>query len=67
MASALGLVSYLRDFIPLVSQTRYSATDREHLALVDAAKWFRVFLHRNSGVTRVHSDHKALVGKRSPD
>lgn len=48
-------------------QTRYSATDREHLALVDAAKWFRVFLHRPSGVTRVHSDHAALVGKRSPD
>lgn len=48
-------------------QTRYSATDREHLALVDAAKWFRVFLHRPGKVTRVHSDHAALVGKRSPD
>jgi len=49
------------------AQTRYSATDREHLALVFAAKKFRIFLHRPEGVTRVHSDHAALIGKRSPD
>lgn len=47
------------------AETRYSATDREHLALVYAAKKFKIFLHRPLGVTRVHSDHAALIGKRS--
>lgn len=46
------------------AETRYSATDREHLALVHAAQKFPLFLHRPSGVTRVHSDHAALLGKR---
>jgi hypothetical protein len=49
------------------AETRYSATDREHLALVYVAKKFKIFLHRPKGVTRVHSDHAALVGKRSDD
>lgn len=49
------------------AETRYSATDREHLGLVYAAKKFKVFLHRVVGVTQVHSDHEALVGKRSTD
>lgn len=45
------------------AETRYSATDREHLALVFAAKKFRVFLHRISAVTSVWSDHQALLGR----
>lgn len=49
------------------AETRYSATDREHLALVWAAKKMKIFLHRDQGVTRVWSDHAALVGKRSAD
>lgn len=49
------------------AEIRYSATDREHLALVYAAKKFRVFLHRRGPITRVHSDHAALIGKRSAD
>lgn len=47
------------------AETRYSATDREHLALVYAAKKFKLFLHRPLAETRVHSDHAALIGKRS--
>lgn len=49
------------------AETRYSATDREHLALLFAAKKFRYFLHRPDGLTRVYSDHQALIGKRSTD
>ena len=49
------------------AETRYSATDREHLGLVFAAKKFKVFLHRPTHTTRVQSDHAALIGKRSPD
>jgi hypothetical protein len=49
------------------AQQRYSTTDREHLALVYAAKKFRLFLHRASPVTRVWSDHAPLIGKRGPD
>ena len=49
------------------AETRYSATDREHLGLVHAAKRFKVFLHRQSGVTRVWSDHAALIGRKGAD
>lgn len=49
------------------AESRYSATDREHLALVYAAKKFRLFLHRPMGRTHVYSDHAALIGKRSGD
>lgn len=49
------------------AETRYSATDREHLALVHAARKFRVFLHRDSAKTNVWSDHAALIGRRSED
>jgi hypothetical protein len=45
------------------AETRYSATDREHLALVLAAKKFRVFLHRPKGQTTVFSDHAALLSR----
>lgn len=49
------------------AETRYSATDREHLALVHAARKFRVFLHRNTAQTRVWSDHAALIGRKQDD
>jgi len=43
------------------AETRYSATDREHLSLVFAAQRFRIFLHRTSGETRVWNDHAANI------
>lgn len=46
------------------AETRYSATDREHLALVHAARKFRVLLHRDTAQTRVWSDHAALIGRK---
>src|SRR6266480_2461926 len=46
------------------AETRYSATDREHLALVYAAEKFRIFLHRPTGTTRTWSDHAPLIGRR---
>ena len=49
------------------AETRYSATDREHLGLVHAAKRFKVFLHRKRGKTRVWSDHEALIGRKGAD
>lgn len=45
------------------AESRYSATDREHLALVQAAKKFPLFLHRRGAATRVHSDHAALINR----
>jgi hypothetical protein len=49
------------------AETRYSATDREHLALVHSARKFRVFLHRLTSRTNVWSDHAALIGRRRAD
>lgn len=49
-----------RKFTP--AQTRYSATDREHLALLLAVEKFKVFCHGNSGVT-LKTDHKALLNR----
>jgi len=46
------------------AETRYSATDREHLALVFAANKFRVFLHRLGVETRVWTDHEALINRQ---
>jgi hypothetical protein len=48
------------------AETRYSATDREHLGLVYAAEKFRMILHQSDANTRVWSDHSALV-TRKPD
>jgi len=48
------------------AETRYSATDREHLGLVFAADKFRVILHQSNATTRVWSDHSALLSRR-PD
>jgi hypothetical protein len=49
------------------AETRYSATDREHIALVFASVKFRIFLHQSSGTTRVHSDHAALLTRKNAD
>lgn len=43
------------------AETRYSATDREHLGLVFAAEKFRFILHQSHAKVRVWSDHSALV------
>jgi hypothetical protein len=48
------------------AETRYSATDREHLGLVYAAEKLRMILHQSNATTRVWSDHSALV-TRKPD
>ena len=48
------------------AETRYSATDREHLGLYFAADKFRLFLHQSNANTNVWSDHAALV-TRKPD
>lgn len=49
------------------AETRYSATDREQLGLLLAAKKMRPFLHRSKGMTRVHTDHAALVTRQTTD
>jgi hypothetical protein len=46
------------------AETRYNTTDREHLALMEAAKKYKVFIHRSPAVTRVHSDHAALLNRK---
>ena len=46
------------------AETRYSATDREHLGLVFAATKFRLFLHQTNAKTRVWCDHSALVTRK---
>lgn len=43
------------------AETRYSATDREHLGLVYAADKFRTLLHRHDIEVTVWSDHQALL------
>lgn len=45
------------------AETRYSATDREHLGLVFAAQKFRLFLHQSKATTRVWTDHAALTNR----
>jgi len=44
------------------SQTRYSATDREHLALMLGVESFRVFIQSNRTL-RVNTDHTALLNR----
>jgi hypothetical protein len=48
------------------AESRYSATDREHLGLVFAAEKLRMILHQSNATTRVHTDHAALL-TRKPD
>lgn len=45
------------------AQTRYSTTDREHLALAVSAEKFRVFLQDRDVVTTVSTDHTALLNR----
>ena len=49
------------------AERRYSATDREHIALVFAALKFRMFLHQPTGSTPVRCDHAALLSRRPDD
>lgn len=49
------------------AEQRYSATDREHIALVHAAKKFRFFLHQSGNDTKVYSDHAALITRKDAD
>lgn len=49
------------------AETRYSATDREHLSLKLAAEKMRVFLHRPTGVTKVWNDHTALLSRNTAE
>lgn len=46
------------------AETRYSATDREHLGLVFAAQKFRLLLHRANATTQIWTDHSALVTRQ---
>lgn len=46
------------------AETRYSTTDREHLGLMLAVNKFKIFLHRKSPETRIHSDHSSLLNRR---
>lgn len=46
------------------AETRYSATDREHLGLVYAAEKFKLILHQK-GKVRVWSDHSALLTRKT--
>lgn len=45
------------------SQAKYSATDREHLALMLGVESFRLFIQSNRRVT-VHTDHTALLNRQ---
>lgn len=44
------------------SQTRYSATDREHVALMLGLESFRVMCQTNQRIT-IHTDHTALLNR----
>lgn len=54
-----------RKFTP--AETRYSATDREHLGLILGCRKFRIFLQRNGPITTLWTDHKALLTRRMTD
>lgn len=49
------------------AETRYSATDREHLGLLYAARKFKLFLHQSNAATRVWTDHAALTTRKTDD
>ncbi|MCY9656363.1 Ty3/Gypsy family RNase HI domain-containing protein, partial [Paenibacillus thiaminolyticus] len=49
------------------TEQRYSATDREHLAILLASEKFRIYLHRPEGETRVHTDHMSLLNRKTTD
>lgn len=43
------------------AETRYSATDREHLGLVYSAEKFKLILHQSTTPVKVWTDHQALI------
>jgi len=49
------------------AESRYSATDREHLALYHAAKRFRFILHQSDSAVHYYSDHEALLGRKAAE
>lgn len=53
-----------RKFTPTEMGRSYDTTARETLGLLLAAKKMKIFLHRPSGVTRVWSDHSALLNRK---
>lgn len=68
---ALGLIILQNQRIVAVAsrkltpaETRYSATDREHLGLVYAAERFKLLLHQSGTIVEVFSDHAALVTRK---
>jgi len=70
--TALGVVVIQQGRIVAVSsrkltptESRYSATDREHLALVHAAERFKLLLHQKDSPVANHSDHEALLGRKA--
>lgn len=58
----ISLVS--RKFTATELGAKYDTTDRETLALLLAAERFKMFLHRPKGMTRVMSDHSALLNRK---
>lgn len=46
------------------SESRYSATDREHLGLVEAASKLKIFLHQNQSRVDTYTDHSALITRK---
>jgi hypothetical protein len=46
------------------AETRYSATDREHLGLVFAAKKFKLIIQSKQATTTVHTDHEPLLDRK---
>lgn len=72
--TALGVVVLQNGRIVAVSsrkltgaESRYSATDREHLGLVHAAKKFRLLLHQSDSAVRVHTDHMSLLDRKAAE
>lgn len=53
-----------RKFTPTELGSSYDTTARETLGLLLAAKKLRLFLHRQKGVTKVLSDHSALLNRK---
>lgn len=49
------------------AETRYSATDRETIGLVFAAKKFKMMLHSKSGANEVFNDHAAIMTRKRDD
>lgn len=53
-----------RKFTSVERGRAYDTTARETLGLLLAAQRMRIFLHRDKGVTRVKTDHSALLNRK---